>query len=369
MKVYTIILAAGSGSRTGLDQNKMTFDCGGISLIEKTLTAFTQHERIDRVLLVCQKKEQSFFLPLKEKYACLLAYGGDTRTQSVKNALDALVGDPPDIVLIHDGARPFVSANLISRSIDAAAENGSAIAALPVSDTVAIAEDERICEYSDRTRIRLLQTPQTFCYRDILAAYSQITAEDRFLDDSGVYAKYIAPPHIIDGEQVNKKITYAADLKLLKKSSLSVGCGWDRHLFTSERPLILGGVAIASNVGLLGHSDADALTHAVMDALLSAANLRDIGCYFPDTDPQFKGACSLDLLRRTMRLIRDAGWQPVSISAVIICDSPKLKNDIDKMKSNLSQIIGVPVSVSATTTEGTESRSLTATATALCERI
>ena len=351
MKVSVIICAAGKGERAGFGKNKLLAPLFGEPALRHTLKKFKTNE-IDEVIITSSECDFNEISALAAPFDFKVVIGGDTRTDSVKRALDSVTGD---IVLIHDGARPYLSQKLIRDCIECVKAHRSAVCAVKATDT-AIYMDGGI-KRLDRNSLYLVQTPQGFYTEDIKRAYSQADGKT-YTDDSAVYAEFIAPPFILDGEAENKKLTYKSDFDIplnISHQSGKVGFGVDTHAFGEGNFVTLGGVKIGCDRSLVAHSDGDVLVHAVMDALLSAAGLRDIGCYFPDTDEKFKGANSLEMLKEVVVILKDAGYAPFNISASIQAEKPRLKNHIEKMKSNLSSVLGIStenIAVAAGTCEG-----------------
>jgi 2-C-methyl-D-erythritol 4-phosphate cytidylyltransferase/2-C-methyl-D-erythritol 2,4-cyclodiphosphate synthase len=268
-------------------------------------------------------------------------------------------------VLVHDAARPFVSPQLIGRVLAGASEYGAALAALPARDTVKLArsDDASLVKATlPRESIFLAQTPQAFrreVLRDALALDEAATDEAALAERAG------HPVRLVEGEASNIKITVADDLKVAEaivgsrtgsdSQNVRVGMGYDLHRLVAERPLILGGVTIPSERGLVGHSDADAVCHAVTDAVLGAAAAGDIGGHFPDTDPAWAGASSLDLLRRAVAIVAQCGWAVTNVDVVVIAERPRLKPFVEAMKSNLASALDITadrISIKGKTNEG-----------------
>lgn len=341
--VTAIIACAGSGVRTGFNENKLFKKINGKTIIEKTYGVFKNCKLINEIILTVSIKDQTYIKELIPDAKIVI--GGSTRTQSVRNGLDAATGD---IVLVHDGARPFVTKEIILDAIESVKKYGSGIASYPTADTLAAADDGFITKNLGKTGKFVIQTPQAFYLKDILKAYS--LGDEDCPDESSLYLKYIGKPHLSKGSPSNKKLTYAEDFTTNK-----VGNGYDTHELVADRKLILGGIEIPHDKGLLGHSDADVLTHAIMDALLSAAGLRDIGYYFPDTDEKYKGISSVILLEKVMYLLKENGYKVINVTACVLAQKPKLAPYIEKIRDNLSKIIGVnknDFGLTATTTEG-----------------
>ena len=356
MNIYAVIPAAGAGSRAGFDKNKILQKMGGASVLWRTVSAFAQNENIAGIAVCANKNERAEIGRELCGFAKVLyADGGSTRTESVKNALEVLAAlpCPPDYVLIHDAARPFVSQKIIDDCVKTVRAHGSAVCALPCTDTLVHAQNGIIAGSYDRETAFTLQTPQGFGFGELLAAYRKITPDDRFTDDSGVYAKYVAPPFLFMGEKRNIKLTFREDFAM---NETRTGIGVDTHAFGAERKyIVLGGVRIDAPTGLHAHSDGDVLCHAVMDALLSAAGLPDIGHYFPNSSPQYKGTDSLALLAKVRELIENEGFTVGNISAAIVAEAPKLAPHIQKMKQNIADVLHISeraVGISAGTNEG-----------------
>lgn len=356
MKICAVIPAAGSGSRAGFEKNKILQKYDGIPVLQRTVSAFATAEQIGKIIVCireCDRAEISALLS-DFKGVCLIC-GGATRTESVKNALKFLAKEqtPPDYVLIHDAARPFVSTKIIRDCIETVRAFGSAVCSLPCTDTLVSASNGMVNGKLDRESTFLVQTPQGFSFPQLLAAYRKITPQDVFTDDAGVFAKYIAPPRLFTGERANIKLTFREDFCM---TQFRTGIGIDTHAFGKAGDHItLGGVKIPSESGLLAHSDGDVLVHAIMDAFLSAAGLFDIGHYFPDTDPQYKDADSLILLANVKELINKENFAVGNISAAIVAQKPKLAAYIPQMKQNLAHVLQISernVGITAGTNEG-----------------
>ncbi len=289
--------------------------------------------------------------------------GGPRRQDSVANAF-AAVSDKTDVVLIHDAARPFASAGLVSRTIDAAVETGAALAALPARDTVKRAAEgpaetggdpakagRYVKETLPRDTIHLAQTPQAFRRAVLEAALAYGMREGIEVTDEATLAERAGyRVSLVEGETTNIKITTQEDFamaEVLASRAGPTGCragvGYDIHRLVEGRPLILGGVTIPFERGLIGHSDADALCHAITEAILGAAAAGNIGRYFPDSDPQWKGASSIDLLRRAAAIVAGQGLHVQNVDASILAERPKLGPFIEEMRANLAAALGVDV--------------------------
>ena len=347
-KITVIIAAAGSGERAKLNKNKILEDLGGVSVIRRTFDAFSSSGLIDEYIVAAKREEIPVIKPLLPDFV-KFAVGGATRTESVKNALKLTTGG---IVLIHDGARPFVSKTVISNCMESAIKHGSGVAAIPTRDTVA--ESSETPKYLGKKGLLLIQTPQAFKAAKIKAAYEK-AGDKVFNDDGEVYLNSFGTLNFADGDKDNIKLTYPEDFNFNANKETRFGTGFDCHRLVENRKLILGGVEIPFEKGLLGHSDADALTHAIMDAVLSACAMRDIGFWFPDSDEKYKGADSMKLLAEVLRITGEKGFRAESVSAVIMAEKPKLSKYIPAITESLANALGVApdkVGVSATTLEG-----------------
>lgn len=355
-KVSAIICAAGKGERAGLNKNKLLAPLYGAPVLWHTLKKFDTDE-IDEVIVTSSKFDLEEISAICAPFHCKIVLGGASRTESVKKALEAVTGE---IVLIHDGARPFVSKQLISNCIKTVKSHGSAVCAVKATDTVVYGHYGTVCERLDRESLYLVQTPQGFITNDIHHAYKQ-AKDEAFTDDSAVYGKFINKPHLIDGERTNIKLTYKEDFERVIPSArfLPDGCragfGVDVHAFGEGEFVTLCGEKIACGKKLIAHSDGDVAVHAFMDALLSAAGLADIGHYFPDTDEKYRGADSIKLLEKTVGLIKDKGFGIANISLSIQAEKPRLSPHIENMKKNLQHATGAAIeniAVAAGTCEG-----------------
>lgn len=351
--IGAVIVCAGKGERTGLPYNKVLYAVGRKTVLESTLDKFLALPEISHVTVVAAQSDLETVKELTLPYPEVsVVTGGNTRSQSVYNGLKA---HECDIVLIHDGARPFVDEQTIKDSIASAARYGSGIAAVPAVDTVKRINADGALASLPRNELYNVQTPQTFRYRDITNAYEKALATDRtFTDDAEVYEYAGYAPRPVQGTYENVKITTAGDLLRAAPPSCKIGAGFDLHLLVENRALILGGVEIDYPLGLSGHSDADVLTHAVMDALLSAADLPDIGVLFPDTDDKYLGVSSMLLLDRVVNEVKARGYAIGNVSAVVIAQQPKLAPVIYNIRKSLAAALGVTVdkvNVSASTTE------------------
>ena len=369
MHVTAIIAAAGAGRRLGAARPKQLLDIGGGSMLQHSVRAFLMHPRVADVVVVVPPDLTTLALAGIEPSraaALRVVKGGDRRQDSVANGFAAIAPES-EVVLIHDAARPFVSADLIDRTIDAAAAHGAAIAALQSRDTVKrVAGDGRITETIPRETIYLAQTPQGF-RRDVLAAAVELGRAGVDATDEAMLAERAGyHVHVVDGDPGNVKVTTPEDLDAARARMASsgkpartgrAGTGYDLHRLVEGRPLILGGVTLPSDKGALGHSDADVVCHAATDAILGAVGLGDIGRHFPDTDPRWKDADSLVLLREAARMVRAHGYEIGNLDVTVILERPKIKDAIEPMRTRLAEALGIDrdrVSIKGKTNEGVD---------------
>ena len=336
---------------------------GGLPILQRSVDALLDHPRISDMVVALPPElaaEPPAYLRSRGKLLVVVE-GGARRQDSVARAF-ARIPAAAEIVVIHDAARPLVTADLIERTVAAAAADGAAVAAVRATDTVKRGDaDGRVVETLPREQVYLAQTPQAFrvgVLRDALALTGDATDESALAERAGHRVR------LVDGEPSNVKITTPGDLSAAERvmaagaPPIRIGQGYDLHRLVPGRPLVLGGVTIAFDLGLAGHSDADIVCHAVTDAVLGAAGLGDIGRHFPDTDARWKGADSVALLAAACALVRDAGYSVVNVDVTVIAERPKLSPHADAMRANLAGALGCAasqVSVKAKTNEGVES--------------
>ena len=355
MEGIAILAAAGESSRAGT--NKIWLTVGQKTLLQMAAEPFFLSPVVDRVVVVVSEemifRAMDVFAEETRKPVHILA-GGRSRTESVRKALcflrdelsvkDAIVG-------VHDGARPYATQSLVTRCFLQAAKTGSAVPVIPSADSMRRLSGETSVSV-DRSSYVLVQTPQCFTFDRLLAAYQ---SGEEGTDDACLYERLFGAPTLTEGEFGNKKITYSSDVsEILNHIGNRVGVGFDVHPLKEGRRLVLGGIQIPFEKGLVGHSDADALIHAIMDALLTAAGLPDIGHYFPPSDPRFEGACSVDLLRVVKGEIDRLGYFVVNVAGMIMAEQPKMAPFIPDMEKKIAKTLGISeqnVKFAATTTE------------------
>jgi 2-C-methyl-D-erythritol 4-phosphate cytidylyltransferase/2-C-methyl-D-erythritol 2,4-cyclodiphosphate synthase len=359
MRVTAIIAAAGRGERVGGSLPKQLHVIGGRVVLERSLAAFVTHPEIDEVIVALPSELAAAppdFLGVASKPVRIVA-GGERRQDSVANAFRA-ASETSELIVIHDAARPFASARLISRTIAAAAESGAALAAVPARDTVKrivgaegpAGTVRYVGETLPREAIALAQTPQAF-RRDVLVTALAEGGVDA-TDEAALAERAGYRVRLVEGEPTNIKITTPEDLPVAEAiarrvdgggPAVRVGTGYDLHRLVEGRPLILGGITIPFERGLAGHSDGDAVCHAVTDALLGAASAGDIGGHFPDSDARYRGASSIGLLAEAAAIVAAAGFATANVDVVVIAERPKIASFLTPMRSAVAQALGVSI--------------------------
>ncbi|HZM62032.1 MAG TPA: 2-C-methyl-D-erythritol 4-phosphate cytidylyltransferase [Vicinamibacterales bacterium] len=363
MHVSAIIAAGGRGLRFGSAEPKQLLTLAGEPILKRSVDAYLSCELVSDLVIALPAplaRVPPEYLQHASK-PVIVVEGGERRRDSVANAF-ARVPARADVVVVHDAARPLISDVVIRRTIDAARESGAAIAAIAARDTVKrVGTGGVIAETLPREQIFFAQTPQAFrvaVLRDALAQAGDATDEAMLAERAGHTVR------VVEGDVRNLKITTPDDLataqRLLASTMpmLRIGNGYDLHRLVEGRPLILGGVTIPFEKGLDAHSDGDAVAHALTDAVLGAAGAGDIGRHFPDSDAAWKGADSLDLLRRAVLLVRAGGYALVNADVVVIAQRPKLLPYVDAIRANLARALDADVSqisVKGKTNEGVDS--------------
>lgn len=370
MHVAAIIAAGGRGLRLGDPRPKQFLEIGGHAMLDLSVAALASSARVDEIIVALP---DAHVAPTAAGWAgrftkpVTCVAGGARRQDSVANAF-ARISPGADIVLVHDAARPFVTAAVIDRTIDGAAAHGAAIAAIPVRDTVKLADGSLVDGLHvvkgtlRRDEIFLAQTPQAF-RRDVFASVLAAAGDGDATDEAMLAERAGHPVYLVAGDPANIKITTKEDLEGARVRGhegvgLRIGNGYDLHRLVAGRPLVLAGVTIPFELGLDGHSDADIVCHAVTDAVLGAAAAGDIGRLFPDTDPQWKGADSISLLRGAMTHVTAQGYCVSNVDVTVIAQRPKLLPHLDAMRANLADALGVDVgavSIKGKTNEGVDS--------------
>ena len=377
-KIVVILAAAGSGRRMGLGMNKAFLLLEGLPVIVHNLRQVCRAAEVKRAIIVVRPDELSEGTAILQKYETMyfpnlswqITAGGRERQDSVFNAL-CLVKDDEEFVAVHDGARPFATPDIFARVFAAAQKSGAAVAGVPVKDTTKMIDAEnKVITTLERSKLRAIQTPQIFRTQLLKQAYEMLQREKLDVtDDAGAVELLGNPVVVAEGSYMNNKITTPDDLvwakALLHKGEenlvkedrnipMRVGSGFDVHCLVAERKLILCGAQVPYELGLAGHSDADVAVHALMDAMLGAVALGDIGQHFPDTDEKYKDADSMVLLRHVTKLLQEKGWQIGNADITIIAQKPKLAAYREQMQSNLAAALQLDkdvINVKATTTE------------------
>ena len=366
-RIAAVVVAAGSGIRAGGDKPKQFRTIGGETVLRRTLSALLDVAAIDVVQPVIRLEDMSLFKAATEalppaKFNTPVG-GGATRQESVRAGLEALASQAPDVVLIHDAARPFASRALIERAIAAAEKTGAAIPGLAVTDTIKSVDSHSLVgETLDRSSLRAIQTPQAFAFAPLLEAHRRAHREGRndFTDDAAL-AEWVGMQVVVfDGEAGNIKITHPEDfmraesMQAAQLSDVRTGTGVDVHAFGPGDHVMIGGVKIAHTQALTGHSDADVGLHALVDAILGALADGDIGSHFPPSDPQWKGASSDRFFTFAVDRVKARGGMIAHLDLTIVCEAPKIGPHRDAIRATVANLAGIDLSrvaVKATTSE------------------
>lgn len=360
MTVAALIVAAGRGSRAGGGLPKQYRTIGGEAVLARTIRALLTSDRVDLVRCVIHPEDEAHYRAAAPEDSRLDApiHGGDERAISVKLGLEALSSDAPDIVLIHDAARPFVSTKAIADVINALDDHDGALAAVPVVDALRRSEGGLCADPIDRAGVWRAQTPQGFHFGKILAAHRANT-DPMAADDAELARAAGLRVKLIESSSENFKITTPDDFtraerQLAATREMRVGQGYDVHALVPGDKVTLCGVDIPFEMALSGHSDADVSMHALTDAIFGALAEGDIGQWFPPTEAEWKGADSAIFLEKAMERVRDRGGVLINADVTIVCERPKIGPHADAMRKRLAQIMDVDVSrisVKATTSE------------------
>jgi 2-C-methyl-D-erythritol 4-phosphate cytidylyltransferase / 2-C-methyl-D-erythritol 2,4-cyclodiphosphate synthase len=364
-EVAVVIVAAGRGTRASSDLPKQFRQIGGETMLRRALATFVEHAQITFVQPVIHRDDVELYQTSAAGMDILLpqTFGGATRQASVRAGLEALSARKPDIVLIHDAARPFASATLVSRAIAAAEQSGAAIPAMPVTDTVKTVDGHgHVDKTLDRNTLRLVQTPQAFKFDTLLAAHRKAQAAGRedFTDDAALAEWAGMKVSVFAGEPGNIKITNPEDfaraeaMQFSQLADIRTGTGIDVHAFGPGDHVIIGGIRIPHDKALTGHSDADVGLHALVDAILGALADGDIGSHFPPSDQKWRGAASDQFLIFAVERVKQRGGRIAHLDLTIVCEAPKIGPHRDAMRASIAELVGLPigrVAVKATTSE------------------
>lgn len=347
--VGLVLVAAGSGVRLGRGIPKAFVEIDGVSLLSRSLDVARELNPTEIVIAGPPDQLDDVRRIVAESgLAANVVAGGNTRTDSVRNAVSAL--PTVDVVLVHDVARAGTPLEVFRRVIDAVVDTrDGVIPVLPVVDTIVVAEDNVVTGNTDRSRLNRVQTPQGFPATDFATAIANATEE--FTDDASVWRSIGGVVRTVAGDERAHKITIESDIAVVSTSG-RVGLGTDTHAFGDSTPLWLGCLEWPGEIALSGHSDGDAVAHAVCDALLAGAGLGDIGAVFGTDDPRYSGARGRVFIDGALEKLEEAGYVPRSVSVQIVGNRPKIGPRRLELERVLSEIVGVPVSVSATTTDG-----------------
>src|SRR6478609_3752380 len=363
-RTAAILVAAGRGLRAGAGGPKQYRSVGGQSVIFRAMEPFCRHPEISAVQPVLNPDDLAIFNEAVRGLAhSSPARGGATRQESVRAGLEALTGQKPDVVLIHDAARPFVSAALISRAIAAAGRTGAAIPAIPVADTIKLIDDSGSVEATpERARLRIAQTPQAFRFDAILDAHRRAAREGRhdFTDDAALAEWAGLTVATFEGDAANMKLTTPEDFVREEArlgamlGDVRTGSGYDVHAFGDGDHVMICGIRVPHARGFLAHSDGDVGLHALVDAILGALADGDIGSHFPPSDPKWKGASSDRFLKYAVERVTARGGRIANLEVTLICERPKIGPMRDTMRAKIAEISGIDISriaVKATTSE------------------
>ncbi len=369
MRITALIVAAGRGSRAGEGLPKQYRSIGGRPVLARTLEVFLNHPQVAGVVTAIHPDDLELYRSatagLTSPKMLPPAFGGDSRQESVLNGLRALASHAPDLVLVHDAARPFVTAGLIDRAIAAAVRSGAAIPGTPVTDTIKVIDEEaRATATPERRLLRAVQTPQAFNFDTLLNVHLQAAEQKRFsfTDDAALIEWADLPVAVFDGDPANIKLTHPADFdeaeRRLGGASMTLisrmGTGFDVHAFGEGDHIWLGGLRVPHTRGVMAHSDGDVILHALTDALLGALADGDIGTHFPPSDPQWRGASSDRFLAYAAERVRARGGVIDHLDVTLLCEAPRLGPHREAMRARIAEIAGLridQVSLKATTTE------------------
>jgi len=359
MQTVALIVAAGKGERFGSGVPKQYACLGGIPILTRSIRAFVEHPGIDAVRVVIGEDDRERYAAATRGVALLEpAIGGATRQATVRTGLESLAALAPERVLIHDAARPLVSTAVIDRVLDALDRFPAALPVVPVVDTLKRLADGALVGEADRAGLGRAQTPQGFHYAAILAAHRAV-GDVGYTDDTAIAAAAGLAVAWVAGEERNLKLTVPEDHMVAERLLGGVprwrtGLGFDVHAFAPDRPLVLCGVKIPHELGLTGHSDADAAFHAITDAILGTIAAGDIGSHFPPSDERWRDADSAVFLRHAVELLAGKGGQVENVDLVIVCERPKIGPYREAMARRTAEVLGISadrVGIKATTSE------------------
>jgi 2-C-methyl-D-erythritol 4-phosphate cytidylyltransferase/2-C-methyl-D-erythritol 2,4-cyclodiphosphate synthase len=366
MKTAALLMAAGRGQRLGEGEPKCFRHLAGKPLLKYSLSLLSALPHLGKLAVVLpaayREDPPAFLQQLRNDADLLLVAGGDTRQDSVWQGLLALEEFSPALVIIHDGARPFTKPELFQAALETAARSHAALAAAPVTDTLKRVKSGtgKVTATVPRQDLWRAQTPQVFDYKLIYRLHAEARQEGREVtDDAALVEEAGLPVEICPSDDANFKVTSPADWEraehqLGSSSHMRIGHGYDFHALAEGLPLVLGGVEIDSRMGPLAHSDGDVVCHALADALLGALALGDIGMHFPDSDPQYAGAYSLELLGQVAQIVHAQGYRLINCDVTVQAQTPRLAPFVAAMRESLAKVLACKVgqvSIKATTME------------------
>lgn len=349
-----VVVAAGKGVRAGTALPKQFMPWRGRPLLRHSVEALAEAGADPITVAIAEGTRDEAERALAGIGGVRLVTGGATRQESVRNALESLAAEAPSVVLIHDAARPTLPIRVIERLIGALQNSPGAIPVLPVVDSLAVASNGLMAGTAPREDLRRVQTPQAFCFADILAAHRAWRGVPNAGDDAQVARMAGLDVALVDGDEALRKFTFAGDFMAESAPSVRIGSGYDVHRLADGEELWLCGIQIPHTRGLSGHSDADVAIHALVDAILGALALGDIGQHFPPSDPQWRGAASSQFLEHAVTLAKQAGYRIGNADLTIICEAPKIGPHREAMRTKLAELCAIDpaaISVKATTTE------------------
>ncbi len=356
MKAWAVIVAAGRGTRAGTPVNKVYMPLESKSVLGVCLDAFSRSGLFEGASVVISRDDEALFAKEnRPSFVKKVIFGGNNRQESVYNGLKSVPVNA-DLVAVHDAARPFVTKEVIEATLSSAAECGSGVISTPVVDTIKQVHSDGCVSTPDRSTLFAVQTPQSFEFKKLLAAHERAIAEGFVAtDDAALFERYYGTVRLVTapGAERNRKLTTRSDF-MMNFPDLRIGQGYDAHRLVENRKLVLCGVEVPHARGLDGHSDADVALHALMDAMLGAAALGDIGRHFPDTDERYRGISSMLLLAETVKILAEAGYRVSNADVTIVAQKPKLASFMEKMCENVAEALRVGtdrINVKATTTE------------------
>lgn len=357
-KTAALIVAAGRGHRAGGDIPKQYRLLDGEPVLRRTIRAFLSHSQIDQVMIAIHPDDQKLFDQSIDQMVVGYCFGEDSRTGSVRNGVNALAAEAFDRVLVHDGARPFVSAELVDRLCTGLDKFPAVVPGLPVTDATFTRSPVGLDAALDREKLVRVQTPQAFDFQTLKQCLETIPPDRAAADEASLLREAGIPVHIVEGDLANIKLTFAEDFAMMEteaKAYSASGTGYDVHRLGPGDGVFLCGVPIPCDMALIGHSDADVGLHALTDAILGAIGQGDIGQHFPPSDPQWKGVKSSAFVAHALGLVAVENARITHADITLVCEEPKIGPHREAMKATICALLDLPprsVNIKATTTEG-----------------